>query len=81
MNIGVLARSQERARHIILTDPYLSAHDSDALIPLSPHSAGYRGRNFDAIFVEDELWPLSGQLREELIPALYRNGGVFYTRG
>ena len=55
MTIGVLASTQERARHITRTDPFLREKFGDELIPLSPRSQGHRGRQLEAIFVAEEL--------------------------
>ena len=80
MSIGVLAASQERAKHIIRTDPILAGKLSDDLEPLSVRSCGHRGRTFDAIFVDLDLWPLSAEQYDEYAPCMIASGGSFYVR-
>jgi hypothetical protein len=75
--MGVLARTLERGKHIIRTEPLL-AGKSD-LIPLSPRSMGHRGRQLESIFVDSDLWPLSEDLVGEFAPCLHWNGGRFYV--
>lgn len=77
MTVGVLAASIERARNIIDNGAHPGLGDSP--IALSPRSLGHRGREFEAIFVDAELWPLNERLAEEFGPCLYRHGGGFFT--
>lgn len=80
MSIGVLAGSKERARHIIRTDPILAGKLSAEVEPLSVRGGGHRGRTFEAIIVDSDLWPLSEQLNAEYAPCLIGSGGSFYVR-
>jgi hypothetical protein len=79
MTVGVLAATQERAQYIIRTqsDELGLVHNP---VPLSPRSLGYRGRQFSAIYVDPDLWPVSDKLIEKLGPCLYLGDGDFYTR-
>lgn len=77
MTIGILASTQDRARRIIHTGPFLQDKDGADMVLLSPHSQHHRGLRLEAVFVDSDLLPLGKELTEQLALCLYAHRGGF----
>lgn len=74
MVVGVVAPTIERASYLLSS---AVIEDDVVVLPLTPNVPRWRGRSFDAIFVDPDLWPLDERLAVQLAPYMYQRGGGF----
>lgn len=69
---ALLAPTRTHAQHLICNGEVPADCE-----PLTPDYGQFRGRTFDTIYVDPDLWPLSDRLQNNFGPCLFGSGGTF----
>lgn len=69
---ALLAPTRTRAHHLISNGQVPADCE-----PLTPNYGQFRGRTFNTIYVDPDLWPLSGRLLNNFSPCLLGSDGTF----